>query len=298
MKEALVKSSIAGLMSEAKMLSALEDEVIYGMKVQVLEKVVPGWYRVRTHYRYEALISEADLLFDEEKIKQWEQAKRAVVLHTYADVLTENRVQGAIKISLPRGAQVILLDDTAEDGWTQVGLVDGQSGYIKSSFLGELKPSMYVDEFIDYKKGLADKSRITQFINEKYGLNEDEFRQKVVNSALSYLGTQYRWGGKTSLGIDCSGLVSMAYMLNGVDIYRDAKIKEGFPVHEIKLEEKKPGDLLFFPGHVAMYIGNDRYVHSTARKGSDGVVINSLNKEHDDYREDLLNNLSAVGSIF
>ncbi len=60
----------------------------------------------------------------------------------------------------------------------------------------------------------------------------------------------------------------------------------------------KPGDLLFFPGHVAMYIGNDKYVHSTGKNGSDGVVINSLNPFDEDYREDLLKNLKAVGSIF
>ena len=70
----------------------------------------------------------------------------------------------------------------------------------------------------------------------------------------SYLGAQYRWGGKTPLGIDCSGIVSMAYLLNGVTIYRAAAIKSGFALHEISLEAAKPGDLLFFPGHVAMYL--------------------------------------------
>lgn len=298
MKEALVKSNVAGLMCETKQLCTLEDEVIYGMKVQILEEVEKGWYRVRTHYRYEGLMSESDLQFDDEKIKQWEGKKRAVMLHSYSDVLTLNKVQGARIIALPRGAQVAILEEQDDNGWTKIGLVDGQIGYVKSSFLGELKPSMYVDEFIDYKRGLADKLRISQFLLEKYGITEDKFRQNVVNTALTYQGVQYRWGGKTSLGIDCSGLVSSSYMLNGLVIYRDAKIKEGFPVHEVNFEDKKPGDLLFFPGHVALYLGDDRYIHSTNRKGSDGVVINSLNKEHDDYREDLLKLLTVVGSVF
>ena len=74
-----------------------------------------------------------------------------------------------------------------------------------------------------------------------YGPNEALFREQVIQSAFRYLGTPYRWGGKTPAGIDCSGLCSMAYMLNGAYIYRDAKIMDGFPLKEITREELKRG---------------------------------------------------------
>ena len=90
----------------------------------------------------------------------------------------------------------------------------------------------------------------------------------------------------------------MCYMYQGILIYRDAKIMYGFPVKEIPFHEKERGDLLYFPGHIAMYIEDDRYIHATARAGSDGVVINSLNPNDPDYREDLAKSLYAVGSIF
>ncbi|MEG2420152.1 MAG: NlpC/P60 family protein, partial [Oscillospiraceae bacterium] len=80
--------------------------------------------------------------------------------------------------------------------------------------------------------------------------------------------------------------------------YRDAHIKEGYPLHEIAKEDMKPADLIFFPGHVAMYLGNGKYIHSTAKNGSDGVVINSLNPEDADYRADLPEKITAIGSIF
>ena len=51
------------------------------------------------------------------------------------------------------------------------------------------------------------------YIDRILGKNEQEFRDSIIKTALSYLGTSYRWGGKTTLGIDCSGLCQMAYLL-------------------------------------------------------------------------------------
>ena len=130
------------------------------------------------------------------------------------------------------------------------------------------------------------------------GLPEEALRQRLCDTARLYLRTQYRWGGKSPPGIDCSGLASMSYLLNGIIIYRDAKIMEGFPIHEIPREAMKPGDLMYFPGHVAMYLGEGKYIHSTGKAGSDGVVVNSLDPEAPDYRPDLPEKLTAVGSYF
>ena len=87
-------------------------------------------------------------------------------------------------------------------------------------------------------------------------------------------------------------------MLNGVYIYRDARLMPGFPVRQIPYDNIKEGDLLYFPGHIAMYIGEGDYIHSTARPGSDGVVINSLNPAADNYRCDLAESIYAAGSVF
>ena len=99
--------------------------------------------------------------------------------------------------TLPRGAQVIANGKPDESGWVQVTLADGRQGYTKQSFL---QPH-------------CDTPRYAE---------EAALRRAVTETAKLYLGTHYRWGGKTPMGIDCSGLVSMAYWLNGVTIWRDA----------------------------------------------------------------------------
>ena len=90
----------------------------------------------------------------------------------------------------------------------------------------------------------------------------------------------------------------MAYLLCGVIIHRDASIKPEFCMHEISYEQIKMGDLMFFPGHVAMYLENGRFIHSTSHKGDEGVVLASLNPEDPDFRGDLLERMKTCGSIF
>ncbi len=269
---AVVKTTIASMRDEPRADVALTDEVLYGMVVEILGKPQNGWYKIRTDYNYEGYLSESDLLLDQVLTKKWEHLSYKRIIQSYADVLTEPRVQGVLIQGLTRGA-VIHAITQEEDGWIRVMLCDGTIGFIKEKFLGT-------------------------FFNKPSGHTEEEFRQNIVQTAKSYLGTQYRWGGKTPLGIDCSGLTSICYLMNGVTIYRDANIKEGFPVHEIAFEDKKPGDLLFFKGHTALYLGENRYIHSTGKNGIDGVVMNSFDPEAVDYREDLAKGINATGSIF
>ena len=59
----------------------------------------------------------------------------------------------------------------------------------------------------------------------------------------------------------------------------------------------KSGDTLYFPGHVAMYLEDGLYIHSTGKAGDMGVVINSLRPGHPLFREDLLEKLYAAAGL-
>ena len=77
-----------------------------------------------------------------------------------------------------------------------------------------------------------------------------------------------------------------------------SRYRIGRPVKEIPRDAMKKGDLLYFAGHIALYLGNDQYIHSTARTGSNGMDINSFNPEDTNYRKDLDEGLLKVGTIF
>ena len=116
-----------------------------------------------------------------------------------------------------------------------------------------------------------------------------------------YLDQLLSTGGK--IGVNLFVLITGYFLAKKFSkfsslIYRDARLVEGWPMHEIPKEQVRRGDALYFPGHIALYLGEGRYIHSTGAAGSGGVVLNSLDPADPLYREDLVKCLNAVGSIF
>jgi cell wall-associated NlpC family hydrolase len=88
--------------------------------------------------------------------------------------------------------------------------------------------------------------------------------ERAVRHALEVLGTPYRWGGeRPATGFDCSGLVRWAYGRVGVDLPHNSYALYG-QGRKVRGSRMEPGDVLFFEGlgHVGLYAGNGRMVHS------------------------------------
>lgn len=105
-------------------------------------------------------------------------------------------------------------------------------------------------------------------------------RNRLIDEALRYEGTPYRYHGDTEKGMDCSGLVSASFRAIGKKIPRTAseQYRAGSP---LRTEELIPGDLVFFrntagPGitHVGIYLDEGWFIHSSTSRG---VIRSRLN---------------------
>lgn len=278
--------------TEKENSSGIEDEIFSGWAFQTDSEITNGWVKIETFYGYTGYVRVSEIAWiDREELKRrQDKARFWAVKAPEADLLTIPKVQGLPKELLVKNAVVELLEHQ-EDGWSLVRTAAGREGYIHTQYLTKRTTD---DGY------LLQECKEAGYFRKRYHNPEEEdaFRNGVLQSAEAFLGTQYRWGGKSSQGIDCSGLVFISYMENGVLVYRDADIREDYAIREISREELKPADLIFFPGHVAIYLGDGKFIHSTAYAKTPCVTINSLNPKDADYREDLEQKITACGTIF
>lgn len=97
------------------------------------------------------------------------------------------------------------------------------------------------------------------------------YHKKAISVAKSKLGVPYQWGGMSTNGFDCSGLIKYSYGKAGKSLPRTSAemYKKGTRVSSLQ-----PGDLMFFapnkasrPTHASIYIGNGQMIQSASSKG-------------------------------
>lgn len=121
-------------------------------------------------------------------------------------------------------------------------------------------------------------------------LSTDNWRDRILETALMYLNAPYLWGGKTPFGIDCSGFTQMVYKLNGIKLFRDAYQQAAQGETLSFVEEAEPGDLAFFDNdegkiiHVGIVMDGNKIIHAAGKVRIDGFdhqgVFNNDKKEY------------------
>ncbi len=148
---------------------------------------------------------------------------------------------------------------------------------------------------------------IAEVVYQPISLPESEIRRRIPEviafaEAAMTQPNEYLWGGTVPPDYDCSGLVQAAFQAMNIWLPRDAYQQEAF-VQPISLEDLIPGDLIFFGNpskatHVAIYIGNDRYIHSSGKdQGRNGIGIDVLSESDDPVSQKYRSQIRGAGRV-
>jgi gamma-D-glutamyl-L-lysine dipeptidyl-peptidase len=159
-----------------------------------------------------------------------------------ASVRRELRADAEQVTQVLRGEPVTVVE--TRDGWARVETAYGYRGWVREDELGD-----ELDEEWLPPRRAGD----------------------VLSEARAYMGAPYEWGGMTERGIDCSGLVHMAFRRLGVLVPRDSWQQEEAG-EEVAEAELRPGDLVCYDGHIAFWLGQGRILHASGRAGVQRVL--------------------------
>ncbi|WP_439182551.1 C40 family peptidase [Carboxylicivirga taeanensis] len=252
-KWAVTTLSVANLRDKPRYAAQLVSQTIMGTPVKVLKRG-SDWSLMQSPDRYIAWTNNSSLKFmDELEFAQWRTSER-VLIKEDCWLLDDNNQRVA---DLVKGSLVAF--EGEESAIASLVLPDGRSGGVAHENIAC---------FNAHRRSLSITANL------------------LVETANTFMGLPYLWGGTSSKAVDCSGFLKNIYFLNGYILDRDAsqQIKHGRSV-SLAIDSLMIGDLLFFGvqetkqvTHVGMYVGNAEYIHASGR-----VKLNSLDSLRENY---------------
>ena len=225
---------------------------------------------------------------------RYAEGRRAGIVHGVADLRRAPDAAAPLDSQLLYGERVLVFDEA--DGWAWVqNETDGYVGYVATAALGDpveapthrlraLRSFLFPEPDLKAPPlACLSIASPVKVIGSQGGYSEiagggwlyakhlqplAETSPDFVATALEFLGTPYYWGGRSSVGLDCSTLVQLSLACAGQAVRRDSyqqattvgEVLNGLP-HEVALQR---GDLVYSPGHVAIMLDDTEVVHANA----------------------------------
>ena len=252
---ALVKLAVASLRCEAKHSAEMATQAGMGTPVKVLD-AEGDWLRVQLPDDYIAWVPESSLSFrSEDRLQQWRRTRRCIVTTDHTKLLADTCTGEAVSDLVL--SNILECKGEANNRWVRLSTPDGREGWARAADVADLG---------QWKQQSLDMALIER-------------------TARGMMGCGYLWGGTSTKVTDCSGLMKVSYLANGIILQRDASQQALTGKKIADWHQCELGDLLFFGNsktgrvtHVGMYLRDGKYIHCSGQ-----VKINSLDPKAADY---------------
>ncbi len=254
-RRAQVSLAVATLRTAPRHAAEMATQAVMGTPLRVLQRD-GEWLRVQQPDEYIAWIPESSVAFkSDDAMSAWRARHDRYVVTSLASTLLARVGDDEPVSDLVSGCILELRYKAGE--WLRLATPDGREGYVRAE----------------------DVTTIDEWAAQAYDAT------LIERTARRMTGAGYLWGGTSSKVTDCSGLVKVCHLANGIILHRDAsqQVLNGEPIND--WHDALTGDLLFFGNkttgrvtHVGIYLRDGNFIHCSGR-----VKVNNLDPDSPDY---------------
>jgi SH3-like domain-containing protein len=262
---------------------------LYNNSIGALLETEGDWYKIKSGQVIGYVKSEYVLTGSEAEAMAKKVGQRMAKVTTMTLKVRQEPNLDAIVLGLVPEGDILVVSEEL-DGWIKVSVEEGD-GYVSSDYVEVYTKNVFAESKLEeeerLKKEEEDRSQAIEAAkinsiekSEKEVKVSNGLGERIAEYAMQFVGNPYVYGG-TSLtkGADCSGYVMRVYEKFGISLPRTSA-EQGQKGSKVSgIDKAKAGDLVWYSGHIGIYIGDGKLVHASNSKPypQGGIKISNIN---------------------